>query len=435
MAAQRIDAVGRGWKTPALPGSGAGVFRPRRIAAAALSLLALSFDPARAFTAASPPADFQPARFEDVVRNLRNPDPKVRLGALRLLREAKYPEAIVPIAPLVNDPVDQIQLEAIAAELSFFLVQDGPERRNRGAAAEAFELGPLAVWPRPAPQDLLVALLKAVDDENARVRLEAIYTAATIPKEALAPEAEALLKKALDHYDPVVRGGAVRLVGRAGIKTTTDELVKLVTDSNEDVRFAAMRALGMLRDERVIAALVEQLKFYGKGEGAWSALDGLARIAHASSGAIFVERLADKDPYLRRAAAEGLGRIGDKASIPALETGASNDPSPVARAAMAYALQKLGRNYMARLIEYLDDRKVTVQVQEYMLDLGAPVEKELIPSLQDVDPTIRTAVAAVLGGIGGDASLAALGNIKDKDRDVVTAAQRAVERIKMRQAL
>ena len=99
----------------------------------------------------------QPARFDDVVRNLRNPDPKVRLNAVRLLREARYPEAIVPLAPLVNDPLDPIQLEAIAAELSFFLVRDLPERRkvglvvevrNRGTAEEAFELGPLAVWPR-----------------------------------------------------------------------------------------------------------------------------------------------------------------------------------------------------------------------------------------------------------------------------------------------
>src|SRR4026208_1249593 len=117
----------------------------------------------------------QQARFDDVVRNLRNPDPKARLNAVRLLREAKYPEAIVPIAPLVNDPLDPIQLEAIAAELSFFLVQDLPERRrlgfvvevrNRGTAAEAFELGPLAVRPRPAPPELVNALLKAVDDEN-----------------------------------------------------------------------------------------------------------------------------------------------------------------------------------------------------------------------------------------------------------------------------
>ena len=97
----------------------------------------------------------QQARFDDVVRNLRNPDPKVRLAAVQLLRESKYPEAIGPMAPLVNDPVDQIQLEAIGAELSFFLVEDVPIEEAGGAlssrcairriAPPAFELGPLAV--------------------------------------------------------------------------------------------------------------------------------------------------------------------------------------------------------------------------------------------------------------------------------------------------
>ena len=104
--------------------------------------------------------------FEDVVRNLRNPDPKVRLSALKVLREAEYPEAIGPIAALVND--DQIQLEAIATELAFFLVEEVPEKkrvawiievRNDGRAPAAFALGPLAVWPREAPADLIGALL------------------------------------------------------------------------------------------------------------------------------------------------------------------------------------------------------------------------------------------------------------------------------------
>jgi HEAT repeat protein len=385
----------------------------------------------------------QPARFDDVVRNLRNPDPKARLNAVRLLREAKYPEAIVPLDPLVNDPLDPIQLEAIAAELSFFLVNDLPGRRkvglvievrNRGTAAEAFELGPLAVWPRPAPPELVTALLKAVDDENARVRLEAIYAAATIARGPLPLDAEDMLIKALDHYDPVVRAGAARFAGRAGVNAAADALLKSVGDSNAEVRYASMRALGLLREERAVTTLLEQLKFYGKGEGAWSALDALARIAQPATAAVFIERLADKDPYLRRAAAEGLGRLGHTASTSALETGAGNDPSNMARAAMSFALQKMGRNHVPRIIEFLDDRdrKVVLQVQEYLIELGQPVEKELLPSLQEPDEAIRAAVADLLGEIGGEASLAALRELKDRSKDVVDAAARAVERIRMR---
>jgi HEAT repeat protein len=389
----------------------------------------------------SGPVAAQPARFDDVVRNLRHPEPKVRVAAIRLLREAKYPEAIVPMAPLVNDPLDQVQLEAIAAELSFFLVEDVPERRrvgflvevrNRGGAPAAYDLGPLAVWPRPAPPELISALLTALDDENARVRLEAIYTVGTIAGRPLDAEAEQQLIKALDHYDPAIREGAAKVAGRLRARGAADVLIKTMNDSTEAVRFAAMRALGMLREERAVTSLTEQLTYYGKGEGAWSALDALARIAHTSSVPVFVERLSDRDPQLRRAAAEGLGRSGSTTAMSALETGAGNDTSDSARAANAFALQKLGRNYIARLVEFLNDSPTVMQVQDYLIELGPPIEKDLVVSLQDPDEKIRAAIVDVLGEIGGEASLSALQNLQDRDKAVVEAAKHSAERITIR---
>jgi HEAT repeat protein len=386
-------------------------------------------------------APAQEVRFDDVVRNLRNPDAKIRLSAVRLLREAKYPEAIVPIAALVNDPVDQIQLEAIAAELGFFLVEDVPakkrvafvvEVRNPGKAPAAFALGPFAVWPREAPPEVISALLRAVDDENPKVRVEAIYALGVVGKAPLADEAAQLLIKALDHYDPVVRAGAARVAGRLAVRSAGDALIKAINDSNAQVRFAAMRALGEIREERAIQALVDQFTFYGKGEGAWSALEALARIGHASSVPLFKARLTDKDPFLRRAAAEGLGRSGDKSELSALEVGAGNDQSEMVRAAMAFALQKLGRNYVARLVDSLDSSKMAPQIQQYLLELGPSIVPDLVPRLQEPEPAMRARIAEVLGVFGGEAALAALQPLtQDRDRDVVEAATRAMERIKM----
>ena len=83
-----------------------------------------------------------------------------------------------------------------------------------------------------------------------------------------------------------------------------------------------MRALGDIRETRAISALTDQLAFYGKGEGAWVALDALARIAHASTAPLFQVRLGDKDPYIRRAAAEGLARLGDQSQLPVMQDAA-----------------------------------------------------------------------------------------------------------------
>src|SRR4051794_1052796 len=105
-----------------------------------------------------------------------------------------------------------------------------------------------------------------------------------------------------------------------------------------------MHALGEIRELRAVQALNDQLSFYGKGEGAWSALDGLARIAHGSSAPLFKARLADQDPYMRRAAGEGLARLGDQSEIAAMQAAASADGSPMVRAAMTFALVKFGKN-------------------------------------------------------------------------------------------
>jgi HEAT repeat protein len=382
----------------------------------------------------------QQARFDDVIRNLRNPDPKVRLAAVQLLRESKYPEAIGPMAALINDPIEQIQLEAIGAELSFFLIEDVPSKkrvalfvevRSPGRAALAFEMGPLAVLSRPVPQELVDGLLQAIDDETAKVRIEAIYALGTIARPPLPDAAAAQLVKALDHYDPAIRAAAARVVARLDVKSAGDGLIKALNDSQAPVRYAAMRALGLMHEGRAVQALTEQFNYYGKGEGAWSALDALAHLADPSSVPLFKAHLADKDAFLRRGAAEGLARAGDTSEVSALQIGAGNDTAEMVRAAMAFALQKLGRNYIPRLVESMDSEKTAPQIADYLIELGPPVAAQLVPHLQDQSPAIRANVATVLGAIGGEATLAALQPLtEDKDRGVAQAATRAIDRIK-----
>ncbi len=383
----------------------------------------------------------QPVRFDDVIRNLRNPDAKVRLSALEVLHEAKYPEAIAPIAPLVDDPVDDVQLAAIQTELSFYLVEDVKARRRVGLVIEkrspavaqtAFNLPPSRRWPRATPPELIAALVKAIDDENPRVRLEAVYAIGVVGNPPLAAADAQGLIKALDHYDPAIRMAAAEVIGRLRVTEASDALIKAVNDSQPPVRYAAMHALGRLREARAIAALTDQLKYYVKGEGAWSALEALARIADPSSVPLFKERLTDKDPNIRRAAAEGLGRAGDTSVMEPLTSAATTDPSDMVRAAMAFALQKLGQNYAQRMVDGMTSSRVIPQVQEYLLELGPPIVPAILPFLQEPEPSIRLAVADVLGFIGGDAAVAPLtAATQDRDPDVAAAAKRAIERLKL----
>ncbi|HEX5475455.1 MAG TPA: HEAT repeat domain-containing protein [Vicinamibacterales bacterium] len=381
----------------------------------------------------------QPLRFDDVVRNLRNPDPKVRVDAIHLLRQARYPEAIGPIAALVTDPVDQVQLESIAAELSFFVVDDLKTRRHVGFVIErrtpavaraAFELPPSARWRRPAPPSLVKGLIAAIDDDQPRVRLEAVYAVGVVAEPPLAPDDSRALIKALDHSDPAVRAAAAEVIGRLRIASAGDALLRAVNDSSPDVRHAAMRALGEIHDVRAVEALTEQLKFYGTGDGAASALDALAQLGQPASVPVFKAHLTDKDPNIRRAAAEGLGRAGDQSVRADLSMAVTTDSSRMVRMAMAFALQKLGLHYVQRIVDEMATTSLMPQAESYLLELGPTAGPPLIAALQDPDAAIRMAAANALGFIGGQTAMTALQKTAgDSDPDVAAAAKRALDRL------
>lgn len=392
----------------------------------------------------APGGVFAQPDYDEVVGNLRNVDAKVRLNALRLLREARHVAAIEAIAPLVVDPVDDIQLEAIATELAFYLVDEIPNPKRvaflfeiggQGNAANAFALGPLAVWPRPVPAELVANLLKAAGDDNSRVRIEALYALGVIARPPLATDHADALMKVLEHPDPAVRVAAADVAGRLQVKAAGDTLIKLIDDPKEEVRFAAMRALGAIGEERAAETLSDQLMYYERGDGAWSALHGLAQIGHKSSIPVFKAHLDNRDPRLRRAAAEGLGRANAIEESETLLTTAGGDSEASVRAAAAYALLLQGSPYVPRLAEMLLNESVALQVREYLRLLGPGIEQALLPSLLDYDPILRSRVARVAGAIGGDAARTALTPlVNDKDKRVAQEAAWALERIEMRAA-
>src|SRR5438552_3849090 len=126
---------------------------------------------------------------EQATRDLASANPSARMRAVQLLKAAASPEAAVPLAKLVTDPEDEIQLEAIAAELNIFLAERIVPRkrlglvievRNKISADAAFSAGPTALGPRPVPIDVLTALRAATRDNNPRVALEALYAFGTL---------------------------------------------------------------------------------------------------------------------------------------------------------------------------------------------------------------------------------------------------------------
>lgn len=385
-------------------------------------------------SAASPSAQ---AQWQDVLRNLRHPRPEVRLDAVNTLGEAGYVGAIEAVAPLVTDIDDRVQAAAIDAELSFFLTERiGAGTRvlsvggGRSRAQEAFEAGPLVRTATPAPPVLLDALIAAMRDENARVRFDAVHALGFIGEPPFPAAQIPGLLDGLDHYDPILRMATVRVIGRFGLRETSGKLIEALADSNAIVRALAIESVGLVRDERALFTLRDLLE-RGRADPA-ALLLAIARIGAPQDLTLLRGRLADRSAAIRRAAVEGLGRLGDAESLPRIEALFKADRSDTVRLAAAYALQRLGQTQSHVMASMLFLEPLREQARQYLVELGSgalPGVKSALTAATNARH--RADLLQLVGYLGGRDDIPVLEKfLVDRDQRIVRAATAAALRLR-----
>jgi HEAT repeat protein len=394
--------------------------------------------------------------FEQSLADLASPDASTRLRAVQMLKDAAYPEAAVPLAKLVTDPSDDVQLEAIAAELNIFLAEKIVTRRRVGfvvemrkaiAAETAFSTGPTAIGARSVPPEVLSALLTAIRDENPRVGLEALYAFGTLASQPSGPARRQLLGAAgaplaalLGTTDPVLRFGAARVIGRVFERRAQDDPVDqnlgdaaivALNDKDRGVKLTAMQALGAMRYDRAVQALTDLFTYHGRGVEAEAALDAIAHIANPASTALLTAQLLSKVPVQRGIAVEGLTRVGDASKLAEIETALRGERTDSVLLAMAFASSVLGRASIDPIAEALAKPRLHDQAKQYLTEI-APGRATLFARLvQDPDPRVRAEIADVLGFSDDQAALPLVEPlVRDGDPTVARAAERAVARLK-----
>lgn len=373
-----------------------------------------------------------------------------------MLKEAGYPEAAVALAALVTDPVDEVQLEAIAAELNIFLTERIVPRkrigfvvevRNQVLAEPAFSSGPLAAGSRPVPGEVLVALRTASRDDNPRVSQEALYAFGVLAAEPAGAARRELLRVTgpelaalIGVPDPALRYAAVRVIGRVFAKRAQDDpieenvgdaVITALNDSDRSVKGAAMQTLGTLRYTRGVQALTDLFQYYGRGESAEAALDAIARIAHSASAPLFTAQLTAKSAALRSIAAEGLARLGDAAQLDAIQAALAGDRSDSMALTAAFASAMLSRGSLSPIAEALTRPRLRDQAWQYLVELAPGRSSMFTQQLQDPDPRIRIDVIDALA-LSGDAAALPLVEpaLTDRDPQVAKAAERAAARLR-----
>jgi HEAT repeat protein len=376
-------------------------------------------------------------QWQDVIRNLRHPEAKTRLEAVERLGRAGYVAAVDPLVPLIRDPDDRVQAAAIDAELTFFLSDRIGDRRilgiggSKSRAQLAFEAGPLLRTAGATPPSLIDVLIAAIRDENPRVRFDAIHALGFIAEAPLPPDQLRALAEELDHYDPVIRAATARVLGRLRQREAGDRLLGAVDDSNPAVRQFAVEALGFVREDRALPRVRDLIARAGR-----RSVDGLAmtlaRIGAPDDLAYFKSHLTDRSAGVRRAAAEGIGRIGDRASAATIDQLATSDRAPAVRLAAAFARHRLGRGQSQEIATVLADDERAGQAREYLFELG----REAVPGIREalevaVVSRHRADLVQAIGYLGSAADLPVVqALVGDPDERVQRAATAAVMRLK-----
>jgi HEAT repeat protein len=397
--------------------------------------------------------------FEQATRDLASTDLATRLRAVQMLKQTPYLEAAVPLAALITDPQDEVQLEAIAAELNIFLAEPIVPKKRVGFVVEvrtpvlaesAFSSGPLALGVHAVPIEVLTALRRGARDDNPRIALEALYAFGVLGSDPSGDARRELLRNSGPELtaltgasNAALRLAAVRVLGRvfavrvqdAPIEEPVgDAVITALNDNDRAVKAAAMQALGAMRYARGVDAITALYRYYGATVAADAALDALARIAHPSSAPIFAEELAGKNAPRRGIAIEGFARIGDAGKLGAIERVLSGERSEGVVLAGVFASAQLANGPITRIADALTKVRLHDQALQYLIELAPGRAAAFRTHLQDPDARVRLDLVDVLA-LGGDAAALPVVEplLKDRDPLVVRAAERAVARLRASQ--
>ena len=209
----------------------------------------------------------------------------------------------------------------------------------------------------------------------------------------------------LDDENAEVRKAAARSLGKLKDSRAIPGLIAALKDRDARVRAAAAESLAEFEDARAIAPLTDLLDDQST-EVKQTALEALSHFEDNLPSAPIVRLLGDPDADVRQNAAHLAGKLHDRSITGALAK-LVGDPSAEVRRAAIESIGDLGDPAAAvALVPALSDADASVREQalEAIENLKAPIAEATLESLmRDRDPDVRQKAAH----IAGDRSLVA----------------------------
>jgi len=247
------------------------------------------------------------------------------------------------------------------------------------------------------------------------LHLERADMASTVYADILAGNpGDTVVYDALRDKDPVIRTGAVRILGLVGSAEAINALAGATKDGDQDVRRAAVVALGSIKDPKTVGPLIDALK-----DSYWDvrseAANALSLEHDGSAIAPLLEAVSDKDTTVQASAENALVMLSKDlrtqakaAASPAADEFARHldDANPKVGLVAAVCLALLKDSRAIPVLTKMIDSPDAIARLDAVKGLGETGDPSVIPTLR---VTLKSTDINMQGW-----SIIGLGNLKDQ---------------------
>jgi len=249
------------------------------------------------------------------------------------------------------------------------------------------------------------------------------------------------LIEALRSKDNNVMYEALAAMEKIGDPSAGPRITYLLRDLDDRVQTTAIETAGTLRSTDALPTLRDIVANPRNTKAQRSALAAIAMMPQPQDRDLFLRQLNSKDDKLRADAAEGLGRIGNHADIPALDKLWSDEDRMLPRLGTAFALLMEGNLNLAPdspfryLINTLNSGAYHDVAYAYLVEAARqqPVLHVLYTQLDPGTKEEKIYIGRVLAASGDKGSVAFLEKLsRDNDPDVAKDGLRSLRSLRAR---
>ncbi|MDQ2773617.1 MAG: HEAT repeat domain-containing protein [Acidobacteriota bacterium] len=376
---------------------------------------------------------------------LNDPSDDIRLEAVKAIVKIGTANSLDPLIKATRDNSSEIQIRATDGIVNFYL----PGYVAKGALSGPLTRGVRQVKGYFATRnDQVIALDMTIRPEVASALSDEIIHSASMDARANAARAAGILRDraALPSLEQALRSKDTELIRESlialqkiGDPSAGPSVSFLARDLDERVQSTALETIGDLRSLQSAPDVRSAVNNARNAKIRRAALAALAMLGIPGDRALFQRYASDSDPALRASAIEGLGRIREPDDYPVLEA-AYNEANADWRVhlAAAFALVNEGKvdtadfSPLRYLMESLDTKAHASVAQAYMTELcrRADVRKALFPIVPQATSDQKIALCDSLAASHDEdviPVLTALSN--DSNTDVALAAGRGLRTV------